>query len=71
MHIDHEENEDFEMPSGVALMDEYSTSGIDFMVSVGQQTVRESTVIDMTDSEPVIVREGSGDTSFIKQALSL
>jgi len=67
MHIDHDETEDFELPNGVVLMETYSSSGIDFMVNVGQRMVQESTVIDMTDREPVILREGSGDTSPFKQ----
>lgn len=45
MHVEHEENEDFELPNGMALMQAYSNSGIDFMVSVGSRMVQESTVI--------------------------
>jgi len=70
MHIEHDEDEDFELPNGVTLMETYSSSGIDFVVNVGQRMVQESTVIDMTDREPAIVREGSGDTSLFKRILS-
>lgn len=70
MHVEHEENEDFERSNGVNLMEEYNDSGIDFIVSVGQRIAEESTIVDMTEREPIIVREGSGDSSPFKIVLS-
>ena len=66
MHVDHDEDEDFEMPNGVALMDTYNALGIDFVLSVNSRTVHESTVIDMTHREPVVLRQGSGDVRMFK-----
>ena len=44
MHIDVLDDEPFELPDAMSLMDAYSNSGIDFMVDVGKRVAEESTV---------------------------
>lgn len=40
---------------------------VDLMLSVGHLRGTPSSVIDLSDDQPVILREGSGDTSLFKQ----
>ena len=44
MHIGAQNDETFEIPDAMSLMDAYSSSGIDFMVDVGRRVAEESTV---------------------------
>lgn len=58
------EYEEYEWMVDPALMvDAFSSRGLDFVVDVGPRPKEPSTVIDLTESEPVLVRAGKGDPS--------
>eukprot|EP00884_Botryococcus_braunii_P002762 jgi/Botrbrau1/12487/Bobra.0169s0034.1 len=52
-----------ELEDAAVLMQQYAGRGIDFVVDAGIKVVEGSTVIDMTGSEPVLIRQGRGDAS--------
>ena len=52
------------------LMDRYGRLGLDFVVDAGgaQRALGDTTVVDCTGPEPVVVRQGRGDaTSFLQE----
>lgn len=53
-------------PDAAVLMDRYGPQGLDFVVDAGPRPAEGSTVIDCTGSEPVVVRHGKGDTSWLE-----
>jgi tRNA A37 threonylcarbamoyladenosine synthetase subunit TsaC/SUA5/YrdC len=53
-------------PDAALLMDRYGPWGLDFVVDTGPRVAQGSTVIDCTGAEPVVVRQGSGDASWLE-----
>lgn len=53
-------------PEAALLMDKYGPWGLDFVVDTGPRLAQGSTVIDCTGPEPVVVRQGSGETSWLE-----
>ncbi|MBP1656784.1 MAG: Telomere recombination [Bacteroidetes bacterium] len=39
---------------------------VDLILDAGPLNSQQSTVLDLTGDEPVIVRQGAGDTSFLR-----
>lgn len=54
-------------PDAAVLMDRFGPQGLDFVVDAGPRTAEGSTVIDCTGGEPVVVRRGKGDTSWLEE----
>ena len=54
-----------EYPTDPELIEEEHGHEVDLVVDGGAGRLIASTVIDCTDGEPVVVREGAGDTSFL------
>lgn len=52
-------------PDAAVLFDRYRPAGLDFVVDAGPRRADASSVIDCTGPEPVVVRQGKGDTSFL------
>lgn len=62
-----EEGEDGVLgPDAAVLMDRYGNQGLDFVVDAGPRPAQGSTVIDCTGAEPVVVRHGKGDVSWLE-----
>lgn len=53
-------------PDAAVLMDRYGPAGLDFIVDAGQRITEGTTVIDCTGVEPVVLRRGKGDPSFLE-----
>lgn len=53
-------------PDAAALLDRYAPAGLSFVVDVGPRLLEGSTVIDCTGPEPVVLRQGKGDTAFLQ-----
>ena len=53
-------------PDAALLMDRYGPWGLDFVVDTGPRVAQGSTVIDCAGAEPVVVRQGSGDASWLE-----
>lgn len=49
------------------LADVYGPRGLGFVVDSGPRRVEPSSVVDLTGPEPVVVRQGKGDTSWMDQ----
>ena len=54
-------------PDAAVLMDRYGPQGLDFVVDAGPRPAEGSTVIDCTGGEPVVVRRGKGDASWLEE----
>jgi tRNA A37 threonylcarbamoyladenosine synthetase subunit TsaC/SUA5/YrdC len=39
---------------------------VELILDAGPLTLQQSTVLDLTGEEPVVVRQGAGDTSFLR-----
>ncbi|GAB4820465.1 hypothetical protein N2152v2_007511 [Parachlorella kessleri] len=55
------------LPDAAVLVDLYGPRGLDFIVDTGfggSRDVEETTVLDLTGVEPLLVREGKGDASL-------
>jgi tRNA A37 threonylcarbamoyladenosine synthetase subunit TsaC/SUA5/YrdC len=68
---DHVEASDAPVDGG-ALLEMYSSRGIDFFVDVGSRRVAPTSVVDMaTGGPPEVVRVGRGDVSMFLAAAAL
>ncbi|WIA42891.1 hypothetical protein OEZ86_008806 [Tetradesmus obliquus] len=64
VHVDETLGAETEVPDPGMLMDMYGQKGLDFIVDTGRRTVTATSVVDMTTSEPEVIREGRGDVSM-------
>lgn len=53
-------------PDAAVLADVYGPRGLGFVVDVGPRLLEPSTVVDLSGSEAVLVREGKGDVSWLE-----
>lgn len=53
-------------PDAAALLDRYGPAGLGFVVDAGPRVAEGSTVIDCTGPQPVVLRQGKGDTAFLR-----
>ena len=51
------------VPDAAVLLDLYAPRGLDFVVDAGPRAAENSTVIDLSGPEAVLVRQGAGDAS--------
>ena len=68
MHV--EAGGELEIPEGAVMMDMFAGRGLDFLVDCGTRVAEGSTVIDLTEREPVLVRQGKGDASVFVPELA-
>lgn len=57
---------DTEVPDVGSILEAYGSKGLDFVVDVGRRVVVESSIIDFTGGDPVVLRHGQGDTSMFE-----
>ncbi|BDA40540.1 Uncharacterized protein YciO [Coccomyxa sp. Obi] len=55
---------ELEIPEGAVMMDMFAGRGLDFVVDCGTRVAEGSTVIDLTEREPTLIRQGKGDPSI-------
>jgi tRNA A37 threonylcarbamoyladenosine synthetase subunit TsaC/SUA5/YrdC len=66
VHVDAEG--ELEIVEGPVMLDMYAGRGIDFLVDCGSRVAEGSTVIDLSEREPVLIRQGKGDASaFVRE----
>ena len=53
-------------PEFAVLADYYGPRGLAFVVDVGPKVKEPSTVIDLSGAEPVLVRQGKGETTWLE-----
>ncbi|PNH07203.1 hypothetical protein TSOC_006364 [Tetrabaena socialis] len=63
VHVPEVLSEDTEVPDVGSILEEYGNKGIDFVVDVGRRVVVESSVVDFTGGDPVVLRHGQGNCS--------
>ncbi|GLC46151.1 hypothetical protein PLESTB_001195500 [Pleodorina starrii] len=63
VHVPEVLSEDTEVPDVGSILEAYGNKGIDFVVDVGRRVVVESSVVDFTGGDPVVLRRGQGDVS--------
>lgn len=66
VHVPDHLAEDTEVPDTGTMLELYESRGIDFIVDVGRRVATASSVVDLTGTEPVIVRAGAGDVSLFE-----
>lgn len=66
VHVEDKLADEIALPDVGSLMEAYGNRGIDFIVDSGPQLAVQSTVVDMTGAEPVVVRYGKGDSSVFE-----
>ncbi|GFR52586.1 hypothetical protein Agub_g15180 [Astrephomene gubernaculifera] len=63
VHVPEVLSEDTEVPDVGSILEAYGNKGLDFVVDVGRRVVAESSVVDFTGGDPVVLRRGQGDVS--------
>ncbi|EFJ42293.1 hypothetical protein VOLCADRAFT_107339 [Volvox carteri f. nagariensis] len=66
VHVPEVLSEDTEVPDVGSILEAYGNKGIDFVVDVGRRVVVESSVVDFTGGDPVVLRHGQGDVSVFE-----
>ncbi|KAK9916245.1 hypothetical protein WJX75_000443 [Coccomyxa subellipsoidea] len=61
---------ELEIPEGAVMMDMFAGRGLDFVVDCGTRIAQGSTIIDLTEREPALIRRGKGDPSIFVSELA-
>ncbi|KXZ48779.1 hypothetical protein GPECTOR_25g363 [Gonium pectorale] len=63
VHVPEVLSPDTEVPDVGSILEAYGSKGLDFVVDVGRRVVVESSVVDFTGGDPLVLRHGAGDVS--------